>query len=178
MQRDLQQPLGVDILMENEGKNKYKVAIAEPHEEPRIIEIDGSLKSMQEIVGGLIEPFDVLFGTTPSLYVNDEGIYKCEPNRVVYATQEMVDQGYLSMMNFKPLKQAGEVYAVLFGTILGVSYDLDEDGEMQIRDITDEEFRAFNNRFNFGLSHVHLASVLGILDGGIVTEVKGEKNEL
>ncbi len=151
--------------MENEGKNKYKVAVAEPHKEPRIIEIDGSLSSMQEIVDGLIEPFDVLFGITPSLYVNDNGIAECEPNRAIIATQDMVDQGYISCWDGKPITRQGQLYTVLFGTILGVAYDLDDDGEMQIRDITEKEFNSFSIRFNLLFSDFDILAALGFVPG-------------
>ena len=49
-----------------------KILALEPHRKPQIVEIDGSLKSMQEIVKGSIEaifPFD----DPVALICNEEG---------------------------------------------------------------------------------------------------------
>ena len=58
---------------------------------PEVVEIDGSLKSMQEAVGGCIEPRIWAFNDEPVVYVNEEGKFTCEPNRTVYATE--ADEG-------------------------------------------------------------------------------------
>jgi len=55
-------------------------------EMPKLIEIDGSLKSMQKAVGGNVEPCSWVFNDEPVVYVNEEGKLTCEPNRAVYAT--------------------------------------------------------------------------------------------
>mgnify|MGYP000762519881 FL=1 len=65
------------------------------------IEVDeagSTLHDLQRLVGGNIEPFDVIFGEGISLYVNEEGLFTCPPNRAVYATKGMEEAGYLSMM--------------------------------------------------------------------------------
>ena len=49
-----------------------KVLLVEPNADPRIIEIDGSLASMQELVGGLIEAI-YPFNAPVALICNDEG---------------------------------------------------------------------------------------------------------
>lgn len=115
-------------------------------EGPRIIEIEpdaqGSyLKSMQKLVGGYIEYFEPMYGTTPSLVVNEEGVYACEPNRAVFATKEMEEAGYLDMMTYSHPVKEGELYSILFGPILAVPLEWDEDGNEVHRDISDEEFR-------------------------------------
>lgn len=56
------------------------------------IEVDetgSTLHDLQRLVGGNIEPFDVIFGEGISLYVNEEGLFTCPPNRAVYATKGM-----------------------------------------------------------------------------------------
>lgn len=48
------------------------------------IEVDeagSTLHDLQRLVGGNIEPFDVIFGEGISLYVNEEGLFTCPPNR-------------------------------------------------------------------------------------------------
>lgn len=65
------------------------------------IEVDeagSTLHDLQRLVGGNIEPFDVIFGEGISLYVNEEGLFTCPPNRAVYATKGMEEAGYLSMI--------------------------------------------------------------------------------
>ena len=48
-----------------------------------------TLRELQRLVGGSIEPLNVLFGEEISIYVNEEGLYSCPPNRAVYATKQM-----------------------------------------------------------------------------------------
>lgn len=46
------------------------------------IEVDetgSTLHDLQRLVGGNIEPFDVIFGEGISLYVNEEGLFTCPP---------------------------------------------------------------------------------------------------
>ena len=49
-----------------------KILLIEPNAEPRAVEIDGSLASMQSLVGGLIEAF-YPFEDSVALICNDEG---------------------------------------------------------------------------------------------------------
>ena len=49
-----------------------RVLVIEPERRPELREIDGSLKSMQEIVGGYIQPV-YLFDDPVALVCNDEG---------------------------------------------------------------------------------------------------------
>ena len=60
------------------------------------IEVDetgSTLHDLQRLVGGNIESFDVIFGEGTSLYVNEEGLFTCPPNRAVYATKGMEEAG-------------------------------------------------------------------------------------
>lgn len=46
------------------------------------IEVDetgSTLHDLQRLVGGNIEPFDVIFGEGISLYVNEEGLFTARP---------------------------------------------------------------------------------------------------
>ena len=79
------------------------------------IEVDetgSTLHDLQRLVGGNIEPFDVIFGEGISLYVNEEGLFTCPPNRAVYATKGMEEAGYLSMMDYSSPVKEGELYSI------------------------------------------------------------------
>ena len=107
---------------------------------PRIIEIDGSLKAMQEAVGGNIELCSWVFNDQPAVYVDEEGKFACEPNRAVYATK--ADEGCVKWDDSEV--KCGDLLEILFGDILCVGYD-PETGED--RDVTDEEVARVNARF-------------------------------
>ena len=49
-----------------------RVLVIEPERRPEVREIDDSLKAMQEIVGGLIQPI-YAFDEPVALFCNDEG---------------------------------------------------------------------------------------------------------
>ena len=68
-----------------------------------------ALHDLQQLVGGYIEPFDVIFGENICLYVNEEGLGNCPPNRAVYATRNMEEEGYLSQMDYTSVVQEGEL---------------------------------------------------------------------
>lgn len=95
------------------------------------IEVDetgSTLHDLQRLVGGNIEPFDVIFGEGISLYVNEEGLFTCPPNRAVYATKGMEEAGYLSMMDYSSPVKEGELYSILCGDLVAVGFDF-ETGE-------------------------------------------------
>ena len=106
---------------------------------PRIIEHGTELCDLQDLVEGLIEPFDVLFGESPLLWVNEEGLFTQAPNRAVYADASMEQAGYLSQIDGQPVRE-GDLFTILFGNIVAVSYDRDAEGETVARDIAEEEF--------------------------------------
>lgn len=98
------------------------------------------LDSLQDIVGGCIDVFGASVIDGVDLYVNDEGIYDCMPNRAIFTTPEMERDGYLSQFSTSEVSREDELYAVLFGNIVCVGCD-EETGEC--RDLTeDEECRA------------------------------------
>ena len=131
------------------GKKTLRVGYIGDLEEPRLVEIeadgDGSfLTAMKGLVGGWIEHFDSPFFGRPTLVVNDSGLVDgLPPNRAVWATAEMAEAGYLSTLDYSHVAEEGELYGILFGPILAVSYD--EDGEE--RDISDDEWAAVVREF-------------------------------
>lgn len=109
---------------------------------PRPIDIqkdsDSSvLSSLQRLVGGNIEAFPVIFGDNICVYVNEEGLYNCPPNRAVYATHGMEEAGYISQIDYSHTVKEGELYTVLFGDLVAVGYDPDTTDVHDI--LTDEQ---------------------------------------
>lgn len=102
------------------------------------------LHALQELVGGDIEPLNVVFGEEVSLYVNDEGLYSCPPNRAVYATRGMEEAGYVSQMDYSTVVREGDPYCILFGDIVAVGFD-PETGED--RDLTEAEATTVTDYF-------------------------------
>lgn len=99
--------------------------------DPVAIEINGARDIMSH-VGGIIDeasgylppealPFNL------SMYVNDEGLYSCQPNRAFYATESMEHEGYYSAIDGKPVV-SGLPSSLLFGNIVITGYD-PESGE-------------------------------------------------
>lgn len=113
-----------------------------------IEEVDGSfLEPIRELIGcRCVEAFSPMYGDTPLLWIDDEGIYTQVPNRAVYANDRMVEQQYLSSLTGKPVKK-GELHTILFGNIVAACYEYDEEGEDYPRDITDEELKQLKEDF-------------------------------
>lgn len=99
--------------------------------DPVAIEINGARDIMSH-VGGIIDeasgylppealPFNL------SMYVNDKGLYSCQPNRAFYATESMEHEGYYSAIDGKPVV-SGLPSSLLFGNIVITGYD-PESGE-------------------------------------------------
>lgn len=69
---------------------KMKVVLVEPKKQARVVEIDHSLESMQQIVGGYIETFqldDEVF-----IICNEEGkLNGLEPCRAIWHEGELID---------------------------------------------------------------------------------------
>lgn len=136
---------------------------------PREVEVavdekGSTLRALQGLVGGLIEPFDVIFGDGISLYVNEEGIGTCPPNRAVYATRGMEREGYLSQMDYATPVHAGDLYGLLFGDIVAVGFDAMEGTN---RSLTDDELARVSEYFS-GVSRPGsgLAEVIAIRHDG------------
>ncbi len=79
-----------------------------------------------KLVGGMIDVVCLpLFGEGRNidLYVNDEGIYSCQPNRAIIATKAMEDDGYLSQLDFRTVVHEGGYYTLLWGPIVAIGFD-------------------------------------------------------
>lgn len=130
-----------------------RVAVMEAMEEIRYENIqpdeDGSyLKGLQRLVRGNIEAVDVLYGEQPLLWVNESGVLEdMMPNRAIYANQHMEDRKYLSMMDMETPIKKGELYTILFGPIVACSYEVNEEGERVMRDLTPEEMSRLEDDF-------------------------------
>lgn len=133
-------PLPEDALgtPEELGIRAMLIATGEPPREVTLLpDKNGStLKSLQALVGGNIETFDIAFGEKVSLYVNKEGLFTCPPNRAIFATEEMAKAGYLSQLDYSKVVEMGDFYTVLNGDIVAVGFD-PETGES--RSLTDGE---------------------------------------
>lgn len=71
---------------------KIKVLLVEPNKYPKMIEIEDTLKAMQEVVGGYIEEY-MPYDDDVAIICNEEGKYKnMPPNRAIYSDdKEMKD---------------------------------------------------------------------------------------
>lgn len=123
---------------EEQGIRAMLIATGEPPREVTLLpDKNGStLKPLQALVGGNIETFDIAFGEGGSLYVNEEGLFTCPPNRAIFATEEMAKAGYLSQLDYSKVVEMGDFYTVLNGDIVAVGFD-PETGES--RSLTDGE---------------------------------------
>lgn len=123
------------------------IAVIEPGKDPYLKKVapdaDGNYTSaFQDEVGGLVEAYEPPFGETPLLWVNEEFPFNGPtPNRAIYANKRMEGMGYLSEFgdHGKAVK-AGELYGIICGTFIAVSYGRDEEGNDRPRDITVEEW--------------------------------------
>lgn len=79
-----------------------------------------------------------------SLYVNEEGLFTCPPNRAIFATEEMAKAGYLSQLDYSKVVEMGDFYTVLNGDIVAVGFD-PETGES--RSLTDGEIARVEGYF-------------------------------
>ena len=119
------------------GNPDYDPTGEPPREVTLLPDKNGStLKPLQALVGGNIETFDIAFGEGVSLYVNEEGLFTCPPNRAIFATEEMAKAGYLSQLDYSKVVEMGDFYTVLNGDIVAVGFD-PETGES--RSLTDGE---------------------------------------
>lgn len=119
-------PLPEDALgtPEEQGIRAMLIATGEPPREVTLLpDNNGStLKPLQALVGGDIETFDIAFGEKVSLYVNEEGLFTCPPNRAIFATEEMAKAGYLSQLDYSKVVEMGDFYTVLNGDIVAVGF--------------------------------------------------------
>lgn len=119
------------------------IAVIEPGKDPYLKKVapdaDGSyLGAFQREVGGNVEAYSVLWGDEPLIYVNEESsLNGSTPNRAIYANEQMEKERYLSQMDYKSVVKRGDLYDVIFGTFIAVSYDPETD---KPRDISIEEW--------------------------------------
>ena len=103
-----------------------RVLIVEPERRPEVKEIDGSLKAMQEIVGGLIQPIPLIGDPDTVLVCNDEGkILNLPANRGLR-------------------DETGQIYDIVCGTffICGAPADCDH-----FTSLTSEQIDRYRERF-------------------------------
>lgn len=83
---------------------------------------DISLKELQALVEGYIEPLDVL-GNGIGMYINEDGLGTLDVNRAVYANESLHQDGYLSQLDFSHVPEPGELYTLVSGPLLTVFYE-------------------------------------------------------
>lgn len=110
--------------------------------DPVAIEIDGTRDIMSHVGGtideasGYLPPDALPFNL--SMYVNDEGLYNCQPNRAFYATESMEHEGYYSAIDGKPVV-SGLPSSLLFGNIVitGFNPETGEDKSLSAGEMMD-----------------------------------------
>ena len=103
-----------------------QVLIVEPERRPEVREIDGSLESMQEIVGGLIQPV-YPFDDPVALVCNDEGKLMNLP-----ANRGLRDED-------------GQIYDIVCGTFFLCGTPSDSD---HFASLTPEQIKRYEERFH------------------------------
>lgn len=115
-----------------------QVLVVEPERRPELKEIDGSLKSMQEIVGGLIQP--IYLDDSVALVCNDEGkLINLSPNRGLRG-------------------EDGQIHDIVCGTFFLCGAPADSD---HFTDLTPEQIRRYEEQF-------HTPEMFWGMDGHIV----------
>ena len=103
-----------------------KILLVEPNDEPRTVEIDGSLASMQSLVGGLIEAV-YPFSDPVALICNDEG-------------------KLIGLPQNRPLKhpETGEIYDIVCGPFFLCSAPSDSEN---FKSLSDDLFEKYSKIF-------------------------------
>ena len=104
-----------------------KILVVEPMKIPRVIDIDGSLESMQKIVGGLIQviyPFD---NPEVALVCNDEGKIMGLPFNRALRDDE------------------GEIYDVIAGTFFLCQAPADSDS---FESLNEEQIKQYKEKYS------------------------------
>ena len=115
-----------------------QVLVIEPERRPKVRDIDGSLKSMQEIVGGLIQP--IYLDDSVALICNDEGKLMNLP-----ANRGLRDKDR-------------QIYDIVFGTFFLCGAPADSD---HFTSLTPEQIEQYRKRF-------HTPEMFWGMDGHIV----------
>ena len=115
-----------------------RVLVVEPERRPEVREIDDSLKAMQEIVGGLIQP--IYLDDSVVLICNDEG--------------KMINLP----MNRGLRDKGGQIYDIVSGTFFLCGIPADSD---HFTSLTQEQIERYKERF-------HTPEMFWDMDGHIV----------
>ena len=115
-----------------------RILVVEPEHRPEAREIDGSLKSMQEIVGGLIQP--IYLDNSVVLICNDDGKLMNLP-----ANRRLRDKD-------------GQIYDIVCGTFFLCGAPADSDSFFSL---TPEQIEQYEERF-------HTPEMFWGMDGHIV----------
>lgn len=111
----------IDISETEVASGKYRAVLVPVGFDPVAVDI-GSWRDIRNQVGGI---FTNASGNLPpdalpfnlSMYVNDESLSVCQPNRAFYATERMEQEGSYSPIDGKPVV-AGLPSSVLYGNIV------------------------------------------------------------
>lgn len=103
----------------------------------QLVEIEDSLESLQSEVNGYIEYVPI--SDTLAFIVNENGLSTCPPNRALYADDKMLEEGFCSQMDGRPMEKAGELYTLLFGSFLAVGHAYNPDDGLKLTNIRDED---------------------------------------
>lgn len=98
------------------------------------IPADDTLAGLQRLVHGYVDALNIR-NDGIVYWVNDEGLYTEAPNRAIYASKFMEDEGFVSQLDFNHPVKEGELYALLFGNIVATR----EDAEGNIVDMTAQD---------------------------------------
>ena len=102
-----------------------RILVVEPERRPEVLEIDDSLKAMQDIVGGLIQPI-YPFDDPVALVCNDEGrLMDLPANRGLRGKD-------------------GKIYDIVFGAFFLCGAPADSD---HFIDLTPEQIEQYQRRF-------------------------------
>ena len=116
------------------------VLVVEPERRPEVREIDGSLKSMQEVVGGLIQPVPLIGDFDTVLVCHDEGKLLNLP-----ANRGLSDE-------------TGQIYDIVCGTFFICGAPADSD---HFTSLTQDQIERYQKRF-------HTPEMFWGMDGRIV----------
>lgn len=141
------------------------IAVIEPGRDPYLKEVEPEdregleasyMGAFQREVGGPVEAYSVLWGDEPLIYVNEEFLFNgSQPNRAIYANDHMEKEGYLSQMDYTSVVKRGDLYGLICGTFIAVSYDVNTG---KPRDISIEEWLEVCATF---------AGIRSVLSGGV-----------
>ena len=129
------------------------IAVIPTGGEPYLKEIEGEqrkdgsisyLTAFQEEVNGLVEFLDPPFGDSPALLVNEDFLSNnSAPNRAIYANRRIHDMGYLDTLTYSHVPEIGELYGLVFGTFIAVSYDRDGNAQDMPADEWEKVYSTF-----------------------------------